>query len=457
MQKILNKNTCFMGIVITILELALMFSTPYSKSILPVYPLNNLIWSFVVFALFFFVFSGFVIFCFTKLTFSLYKKQIAISFFTLLLIRVILDSSCYIFQSIEVKALYSLITDCIFFAIMLQIITFAYTGKNLLKDLFSKLKAKDKSIAIVVLLYALAMVISASYLSYALIDLLNHAEKYTTDSSFYLFKSMNYIFNSQLLRMFTAIILQTLLVIILNKLYEENTDKDLYWSKKLIKVIARSVVAFVAVFALLFVKLCISPVGAIDQMPTRTSNCYIGLPNLVSNSFVHRQIYRVDGASSQILSYENTDVKIKYHDEELLSFTLNNFFDYEYANEEQNNINNSNSGASVKIEEQEIVFFSNQYIAFAVNDTPCVIAFEDICKEDENEVLTAFIEYMLSCGYWDYFEYGCDYLLKCDPEFIKPYIERYAKGEFTEIELETNNDIKTEYMVNFAQKIYKHC
>lgn len=47
MRKIINKNICFMGILITLLELAVFLSTPYSKSILPVYPLNNLIWSIV--------------------------------------------------------------------------------------------------------------------------------------------------------------------------------------------------------------------------------------------------------------------------------------------------------------------------------------------------------------------------------------------------------------------------
>lgn len=54
MRKIINKNICFMGILITLLELVVFLSTPYSKSILPVYPLNNLIWSIVLFTVFFF-------------------------------------------------------------------------------------------------------------------------------------------------------------------------------------------------------------------------------------------------------------------------------------------------------------------------------------------------------------------------------------------------------------------
>ncbi len=456
MQKILNNNVCFMAILIAMLEMTLNFSTPYSKSILPINPSNDLIWSFIIFVIFFFVLSAFAIFSFTKLTFSQHKKQIALSFFTLLIIRIILDLGCCIFRSIEARILCNLTTDCIFFIIMFHIITFAYTGKNLLKDLFIRLKANDKSIAIVSLLYALTTAISTSYLSYRFLDLLKCAEKYTLDSPFYLFQSMNYIFNSQQIRMFTAIILQTVLVITLNKLYKEKSDKNLHRGKSFIKVIARSTIAFVAIFALLLVKLCISRVGAVDKIPQRSSDSYIGLPNLVSNSFVHKQVYRVENASSQILVYENTNVKIKYHDKELVCFTLNNFFDYKYVNQEYNNIHNSNSGKSVKIQEQEIVFFSNQYIAFAVNDTPYIVSFENICKENENEILTAFIEYMLSCGYWDYFEYGCEYLLKYDPEFIKPYIERYTKGDFSDNELNLNKDIKTEYMIDFANSMEEY-
>ena len=70
--------------------------------------------------------------------------------------------------------------------------------------------------------------------------------------------------------------------------------------------------------------------------------------------------------------------------------------------------------------DQEVVFFSNQYIAYAKNYTPYVIAFDDIKNQNENEVITNVLEYMITCGYWDYFEYGCDYLKKYDSDFINP-------------------------------------
>lgn len=86
------------------------------------------------------------------------------------------------------------------------------------------------------------------------------------------------------------------------------------------------------------------------------------------------------------------------------------------------------------------------------NKKPIAVLTENIPSIEKDDTVTIILKKLISEGYWDYFEYGCDYLLKYDPEFIKPYIERYAKGEFTETELEISNNIKTEYMISFAQK-----
>ena len=40
-----------------------------------------------------------------------------------------------------------------------------------------------------------------------------------------------------------------------------------------------------------------------------------------------------------------------------------------------------------------------------------------------------------------------------DSDFINPYIERYANGDFTENENKVNREINTDYMINFAQKM----
>ena len=88
----------------------------------------------------------------------------------------------------------------------------------------------------------------------------------------------------------------------------------------------------------------------------------------------------------------------------------------------------------------------------AKNDIPYVIAFDDIKNQNENEVITNFLEYMITCGYWDYFEYGCDYLKKYDSDFINPYIERYANGDFTENENKLNQEILLKKCLKLNEK-----
>ena len=44
-------------------------------------------------------------------------------------------------------------------------------------------------------------------------------------------------------------------------------------------------------------------------------------------------------------------------------------------------------------------------------------------------------------------------MIKYDSDFINPYIERYANGDFTENENKVNQEINTDYMINFAQKM----
>ena len=95
----------------------------------------------------------------------------------------------------------------------------------------------------------------------------------------------------------------------------------------------------------------------------------------------------------------------------------------------------------------------NLGLFFFDDDTRYAINIEDINKQKENKVLTAMLETLIADGEWDYFEYGCDYLKKYDSDFINPYIERYANGDFTENENKVNQEINKEYMMNFAQKM----
>ena len=445
-------NTIFLALLIIILECFTMISTPYSKSILPLQHLNSVIWLLVMFTIFFAVFSGYVIFNFTKLRIVDCKKEIAISFCIMLLLRLVLDFICSLFYFTEMIELCVLIIDYIFYAVLFQLLMYVYAKNNFVNNVKQAFVEKDKTIIVLVLAYILTFVISNSLLFAKLFKLYLYREKYNIQSQFYVFQQANTFYESHLLRMIAAIISEIILILLLNCLFGEKTIKS---ESTFLRVTARSMISVVLVTVLFFVKIIVLPTGSIKNINSEISNAYVGLENLTSNSFTQKQIYRANGIKQEVLCYEKTEIETKYHNDSLITFKLCNFFDYEYVNAEANNIKRANGGASVKIDGQEIVFFANQYVVFVENGTPYVIAFEDIKNQGENDVLTSFIKYMVSCGYWDYFEYGCDYMQKYDADFIKPYIERYANGDFTENEINENLEINKDYMISFAKgKLY---
>jgi hypothetical protein len=74
-------------------------------------------------------------------------------------------------------------------------------------------------------------------------------------------------------------------------------------------------------------------------------------------------------------------------------------------------------------------------------------------KLESHAVITELCRELISNGNLFAFEFGCEYLLKYDSNFIEPYIEKYAKGEFSVNEFEwfENSFYNEEYIVNIAK------
>ena len=51
------------------------------------------------------------------------------------------------------------------------------------------------------------------------------------------------------------------------------------------------------------------------------------------------------------------------------------------------------------------------------------------------------------------FPHAAAYLIRYDPQFITPYLERYATADFTKEELERLGDIRPEYISTEARKL----
>lgn len=253
-----------------------------------------------------------------------------------------------------------------------------------------------------------------------------------------------------MLRMVFGCISEAAILYICNIMYFSAKEKNIRFARKAAVVIARLMVSVMAIYAILFIKILVNPTG-ICISNFSSSRHYSGDINTTAHDAYDNLIFRSRINEKDDLCYEKTNVDITHLDNIIFSFVLNNFSENEITNDNdcilQRGLENS-----VMISGTEVIFYSNQYIVFVEDTIPQVIPFDEICSTNENDILTAFLEKMIDYGYWDFFEYGCDYLLKYDPNFITPYINRYATGEFTENEKNTNADIRAEYMINFSKE-----
>lgn len=124
MNKTIN---VFPLILVFIFNIALFISTPYNKNILNIFPLSDIIWSFIYFIVVFLLFNYYIRCSFVN--FTNYKK-LSLIFCALLSIRIIFDFTYYFFKNATTKNIYALFIDFIFDLIFVYIIFKANTNKK---------------------------------------------------------------------------------------------------------------------------------------------------------------------------------------------------------------------------------------------------------------------------------------------------------------------------------------
>lgn len=133
--------------------------------------------------------------------------------------------------------------------------------------------------------------------------------------------------------------------------------------------------------------------------------------------------------------YQDTKVKITHGKDTVLTFHTD-VYDDSYA-------------VDVNF---EACRYGCQAIAWEEDDTSKAMLTKNIDKIKENKYITDMLEQLIGEGQFEFFEYGYEYLLKYDKEFIIPYIERYSTGEFSQGELNNSSYIDTSYIQKLAQK-----
>lgn len=108
----------------------------------------------------------------------------------------------------------------------------------------------------------------------------------------------------------------------------------------------------------------------------------------------------------------------------------------------------------ITVQFRSIQVFGYEAFCFFEGGNARLVRVDKLATYEENRTVTALCEELLIHGNLFVFETGCEYLLKYDPSFIEPYIERYAKGEFNEKEMKWMEECcwKSEYVVSLAQK-----
>ena len=102
----------------------------------------------------------------------------------------------------------------------------------------------------------------------------------------------------------------------------------------------------------------------------------------------------------------------------------------------------------------KVYLYRKDAISFYDKGEHRVVLLKDLNSFEENETVIKLLEQLLSSGNVFAFEYGCDYLLKYDCEFIEQYIDRYATGDFTEKELTwlEKSYYQKDYIIDFAKE-----
>ena len=85
------------------------------------------------------------------------------------------------------------------------------------------------------------------------------------------------------------------------------------------------------------------------------------------------------------------------------------------------------------------------------NGNPIVIPYKKINNYPENDMLIQILESVIAEGHFEFIECSTKYMLKYNRDFILSYLQRYAKGELNEKEIKVNENIRLEYIMDFAK------
>ncbi len=449
-----NKTSYFLQVVIIIsLEFVSLVCFTGGHNIIPTAMLSgsgNIILELIANLFYFLIYFFLYVFVICLTTGMYYDKSKALkSMGALLVLRIIFDIIGIWLGNILVTTAYSLnyIIESVFIVLMYLLLIRYYSNVSFKCLIESK---KNFICSILVLFSIVALNILYHFMclnEYSKIT--NYLNKYnaTGEQIKSLCNKVDFICDIYGVCLITIVslfmlVLTALISLNLPKIHKEKSRYNIFF-----RAFAIICVSAVAVCFFCFLKNVISPAYSISDIDILSKG---GGSKEFDNNYQETIIKAYDSAGNEADIYTQKTYHIMYENKQLLK--IKPFVSSDIKNSISGNTLTINDGTyQIEVDGIEAKRLLNYAIMYKSEDNAVAVLTEDIPNLDKDDNLIAILEKLITDGYFDYFEYGCEYLLKYDPQFIKPYITRYANGNFTDTELAVNKDIKTEYMVNVAK------
>lgn len=430
---------------------------PYSKQIIP-YQIDKTNVSDVITNIIYFSICFFVM-IFLANNFFVSENLNKIRFKKALVLIGIMFGVQLVSDIIKITIFYFVPTCIFIFSDVLSVVCFAFNLTlliNMCKPTVSDNK-KRMYFSLILLVIAVLILIIYEVKNFGDINYANYiSAKYDYNSSIYLTMFNNYKYSHEARTLFVETVCSclTLLGAIIGCSVEPDKDEvdkhcDNRPSMQIVRLVARILLIGICFIFLLVVKTLILPKSAIGTInSTQTTSFYHQEDGMLYSNGDFTNIHRKINYSSEEPVYKILNIGFGVNNTTIYNIVDNDLLNTDAPNEIYT-LNEYNFDGTI------FSVYGNKLLILHRDEHYEFIKFEDISKMEYDQDIINGLKSMILDGAYTYFEYGYEYLLKYDPEFINYYIEQYSNGIFYENETQNpyNFGINEEYIQSIAQKI----
>ena len=273
-------------------------------------------------------------------------------------------------------------------------------------------------------------------------------EKYDSNSQLYdtSIRNLAFIFEMKncILDMVSGLLL-FIVHFVCNKI--KNNKKQNQLPQKIVRIFALLMFAFVLIFA----KTLLLPYSCLRGFRVSNSRTEFAKKEFYANTKTVT-ISRCDVDGSNTVAFQITKIELLYNGESLLQYVSN---DNKKANSMAMNGNTivmNGPFEKVNYNGVEFYLYQNQVICYLYKNSPVVVLPGDTEPMNDGHLRDIY-RALIENGNWYFYEQATKYLMDCDSDFIKPYIERHMCGQFNqkEIDMLEKMHIKPTYIQQIAR------